>query len=81
MWMKHTETQGIADLPDIPYWRGHGWEPTDERPPEPDTLRDPGVEPPTEEPEQPEDPETPSETGPFAVQPDEAGDDEEMTRG
>lgn len=40
-WMRHAETGNYADLPDLPYWRGAGWEPTDERPPEPDTLRDP----------------------------------------
>lgn len=40
-WMKHAETGNFADLPDLPYWRGVGWEPTDDRPPEPDTLRDP----------------------------------------
>jgi hypothetical protein len=76
MWMKHAEHDGIADLPDLPFWRAQGWEPTDGPPPEPDTLRDPGVEPPTEE-----DPETPPDAGSFAVQPDEADDDEEMTRG
>lgn len=40
-WMRHAETGNLADLPDLPYWRGNGWEPTDERPPELDTLRDP----------------------------------------
>lgn len=40
-WMKHAETGGLADLPDIPFWRGAGWEPTDERPPEPDPYTDP----------------------------------------
>lgn len=44
-WMKHTGHGGIADLPDTPLWRANGWEPTDERPPEPDLLTDP---PPTE---------------------------------
>lgn len=47
-WMKHAEHGGIADLPDLPYWRAAGWEPTDERPTEPDRLRDP--EPPPAEP-------------------------------
>jgi len=40
-WMKHAESGGVADLPDLPYWRAVGWEPTDERPPEPNLLRDP----------------------------------------
>jgi hypothetical protein len=40
-WMKHAETGLLADLPDLPYWRAVGWEPTDERPQEIDTLRDP----------------------------------------
>lgn len=72
MWMKHAVHGGIADLPDIEYWRAQGWEPTDGPPPEPDLLRDPGVEPPTTE-----DPETPSETGSSAVRPE--ADDEELT--
>lgn len=41
MWMKNAETGGVADLPDLPYWRAQGWEPTDGPPPEPSTLRDP----------------------------------------
>lgn len=41
IWMRHAETGGLAELPDIPYWRGAGWEPTDERPEEPDLLSDP----------------------------------------
>lgn len=45
-WMKHAEHGGIADLPDLPYWRAAGWEPTDERPVEPDLLRDPPPEAP-----------------------------------
>lgn len=76
--MKHAEHGGIADLPDIPYWRGHGWEPTDESLPEPDTLRDPGVEPPPTE--TLEDPETPPDAGSSAVRP-EAEEDEEIDRG
>ena len=40
-WMKHAESGGLADLPDLPYWRAIGWEPTEERPAEPDLLRDP----------------------------------------
>lgn len=40
-WMKHAEHGGIANLPDIPYWRENGWEPTDERPAESNPLRDP----------------------------------------
>lgn len=48
MWMKHAQTGGIADLPDLEYWRAMGWEPTDERPPEPDLLRDPPTEAPAE---------------------------------
>lgn len=40
-FMKHAETNHIAELPDLPYWRAAGWEPTDERPAEPDPLRDP----------------------------------------
>jgi len=47
-WMKHGKHGGIADLPDIPLWRAAGWEPTDERPAEPDLYRDP---PPPTEPE------------------------------
>jgi hypothetical protein len=39
--MKHTEHGGLADLPESPYWLAQGWEPTDERPVEPDLLRDP----------------------------------------
>lgn len=54
-WMKHAETDGIADLPDLPYWRARGWEPTDERPAEPDTLHDPPEDPAPEIPESPED--------------------------
>jgi hypothetical protein len=50
-WMKHVDHGGIADLPDLPYWRGAGWEPTDERPVEPDLLRDPQPEPPPEAPD------------------------------
>lgn len=46
-WMKHAAHQGLADLPDEPYWRAQGWEPTDERPPEPDLYSDP----PTAEPD------------------------------
>lgn len=45
--MKHTEHGGLADLPESPYWLAQGWEPTDERPAEPDLLRDP---PPAAEP-------------------------------
>ncbi len=41
IWMRHAETGNVAELPDLPYWRGAGWEPTDERPPELDLLRDP----------------------------------------
>jgi hypothetical protein len=68
MWMKHAEHGGVADLPDMPYWRSNGWEPTDERPTEPDLLHDP--EP--EDTEDTEDPEEPS--GSFAVQPTEVQD-------
>lgn len=50
IWMRHTEHGGIAELPDLPYWRAIGWEPTDERPPEPDLLRDPPPEAPPEAP-------------------------------
>jgi hypothetical protein len=75
MWMTHAETGGTADLPDIEFWRAQGWEPAGGPPPEPDTLRDPGVEPPPTE-----DPETPPDAGSFAVRP-EAEEDEEMTRG
>lgn len=67
--MKHAETGGIADLPDLPYWRGNGWEPTDERPPEPDLLHDPEPDP-EPEPEATEGPEESS--GPSAVQPENA---------
>lgn len=45
MWMKHSEHGDIADLPDLPYWRNRGWEPTDERPAEPDLLHDPEPDP------------------------------------
>lgn len=48
MWMKNAVTGGIADLPDLEYWRANGWEPTDERPTEPDLLRDPPPEAPAE---------------------------------
>lgn len=59
--MKHTGHSGLADLPDSPYWLAHGWEPTDERPAEPDLLRDPP----------PELPEAPAETpGLSAAQPE-----------
>lgn len=46
MWMRHSEHGGYADLPDIPYWHGHGWEPADGPPPEPDLTKDPLPEPP-----------------------------------
>jgi hypothetical protein len=39
--MKHAGHGGLADLPESPYWLAQGWEPTDERPAEPDLLRDP----------------------------------------
>lgn len=39
--MKHADHGGIADLPDLPYWRNRGWEPADGPPPEPDLLHDP----------------------------------------
>lgn len=48
-WMKHAEHGGIADLPDLEYWRAQGWEPTDGPPPEPSTLRDPEPEAPAAE--------------------------------
>lgn len=68
IWMKHADHGGIALLPDLSQWRALGWEPTDERPAEPDTLRDPGVEPePAEVPEVDEGPEDSS--GPSAVPP------------
>ena len=51
--MKHTEHGGLADLPDTPFWQANGWEPTDERPAEPDPYRDP---PPPAEPEKTEAP-------------------------
>jgi hypothetical protein len=41
MWMKHAEHGGIADLPDILWWRAQGWEPTDGPPPELDLTKDP----------------------------------------
>jgi len=44
MWMKHKDHEGIADLPDLPYWRAQGWEPADGPPPEPDLLHDPEPE-------------------------------------
>jgi hypothetical protein len=44
-WMKHTGHGGLADLPDSLFWRANGWEPTDERPAEPDPYRDPPAEP------------------------------------
>jgi hypothetical protein len=52
--MKHAGHGGLADLPESPYWLAQGWEPTDERPAEPDLLRDP--------PPEPELPEAPAET-------------------
>jgi hypothetical protein len=39
IWMQHGEHGGRAQLPDIPYWRARGWEPTDGPPPEPDLTR------------------------------------------
>lgn len=53
MWMKHAEHGGIANLPDLPFWRAQGWEPADGPPPEPDLTRDPL--PDTETTEAPED--------------------------
>jgi hypothetical protein len=35
-WMRHAEHGGYAQLPDIPYWRALGWEPSDAPPPPPD---------------------------------------------
>jgi hypothetical protein len=55
-WMKHGDTGLLADLPDLPYWRAVGWEPTDERPQEIDTLRDPLPPDPGDEPENTEAP-------------------------
>jgi hypothetical protein len=55
-WMKHAETGLLANLPDVPYWRAVGWEPTDERPQEIDTLRDPLPPGPGAEPENTEAP-------------------------
>lgn len=60
-WMKHAVTGNVADVPDLPYWRGAGWDPTDERPPELDTLRDPLL---GAEPESPETTEAPAEKTP-----------------
>lgn len=60
--MRHAETGGLADIPDLPYWRAAGWQPTDERPVEPDRLSDPvpaGT------------PEAPAAPGLFAVQSEE----------
>ena len=48
MWMQHKEHGGIAWLPDMPYWRNLGWEPSDTPPPEPDLTRDPEPAPPAE---------------------------------
>lgn len=39
-WMEHEETGHRAQLPDIGYWRGHGWHPCDGPPPEPNLTRD-----------------------------------------
>lgn len=59
-WMEHAATGHRAQLPDLPYWRAHGWEPCDGPPPEPDLTRD-------------HEPETPAEPGFFhAPAPDEA---------
>lgn len=44
--MKHADHEGIADLPDLPYWRNRGWEPADGPPAEPDLLHDPAPETP-----------------------------------
>jgi hypothetical protein len=52
-WMKHSGHGGLADLPETPFWLANGWEPTDERPAEPDPYRDP---PPLDEPENTEAP-------------------------
>lgn len=68
-WMQHEEHEGYAQLPDIPYWRAMGWNPSDP-PPEPDLLRDKPVEP------APQTTETPPSAGSSAVRPEaEEGDD------
>lgn len=41
IWMFHAETGNHALLPDTLFWRGKGWEPASEAPPEPDRLHDP----------------------------------------
>lgn len=74
MWMKHAEHGGVADLPDLEYWRANGWEPAAGPPPEPDVLHDPALhDQPTE---QPEATETPAD-----VPGSSASEDEEMTHG
>jgi hypothetical protein len=49
IWMRHDATGGHAQLPDLPYWRGQGWNPSDP-PPADDTLRDPAPAPAPEAP-------------------------------
>lgn len=29
IWMRHRETGGVAQLPDVEAWRALGWEPTE----------------------------------------------------
>jgi hypothetical protein len=70
IWMFHAETGNYAQMPDLPYWRAHGWEPAEAPPPEPDLLHDPGVEP--EQFELPPDEDPEDSSGSFADQPDEA---------
>lgn len=44
IWMQHDATGNHAQLPDLPYWRGRGWNPSDP-PPADDLLHDPTPEP------------------------------------
>lgn len=54
IWMEHAEHGGRAELPDLPFWRSQGWQPTDGPPPEPDLTKDPDPEPTEEHTEAPE---------------------------
>lgn len=85
IWMEHGEHGGRAQLPDIPYWRARGWEPTDGPPLEPDLTQDPlpNAEPVDETPTE-QTTETPESPGSSAAQPvtaESAEETEENDRG
>lgn len=84
IWMEHRDHGGRAFLPDIPYWRGAGWEPCDGPPPEPDLTRDPPPEPEPEPPAKSATKTPKTSSGSSAVQPvtaDSAEEPEENDRG